>query len=334
MPRQRASATATPNVTQAYETVAARLTQALANPTPSTSEPVPTDSGVASPTPSLTATQGAQEPSQTPGSDTPAKRCDQAAAGSPIDVTVPDDTVMQPGQVFTKIWRLKNVGTCTWTSSYAITFFSGEKMGAPTVVPIPGVVAPGQSIDIAVDLQAPQEAGAYQGNWKLLNANGVLFGIGPEGSSPFWVRIKVVQTPTPSPTAPTATPTPTPTLTQTAIEAEGTLTLQINDKLDLDTNQVNNDNGEDLVFSIDDADTFSLTPLDGVTIGIFGIQQPQLSDCQSAEITSEPLILTALPSSVYVCYRTNQGLPGWLHTTELNEVERTLSLIFQTWALP
>src|SRR5512143_3278895 len=32
------------------------------------------------------------------------------------DVTVPDGTSYAPGTTFTKTWRLKNIGSCTWTT--------------------------------------------------------------------------------------------------------------------------------------------------------------------------------------------------------------------------
>src|SRR3972149_4698274 len=43
------------------------------------------------------------------------------------DVTIPDGTVMTPGQAFTKIWRIKNIGSCTWTG-FSLVFDSGNAM--------------------------------------------------------------------------------------------------------------------------------------------------------------------------------------------------------------
>jgi hypothetical protein len=99
-------------------------------------------------------------------------------------VTIPDDTVMTQGQTFTKTWRLKNVGTCSWTPSYAVIFFSGDSMNGPAVQALTGNVNPGQSLDIAVDLKAPNSNGNYTGYWKLRNGSGVTF-------SQFYVKIKV-----------------------------------------------------------------------------------------------------------------------------------------------
>src|ERR671924_1340934 len=68
------------------------------------------------------------------------------------DVTVPDGTRYDPGATFTKTWRLRNAGTCTWTTSYTMVFDSGTQMGSTTSVAMPSNVAPGQSIDLSVNM--------------------------------------------------------------------------------------------------------------------------------------------------------------------------------------
>ena len=47
-------------------------------------------------------------------------------------------------------------------------------------------------MDISVSLTAPNNLGGYAGYWKLRNAGGVPFGIGPWAQDPFWVNIKVL----------------------------------------------------------------------------------------------------------------------------------------------
>src|SRR5512146_15597 len=102
------------------------------------------------------------------------------------DVTVPDGTKFSPGSIFTKTWRLKNVGTCTWTTSYSMIFSSGEQMGGPASVNFPVNVAPGRSVDLSVHLTAPANAGHYIGYWKFRNASNVEFGIGTLANKPWW----------------------------------------------------------------------------------------------------------------------------------------------------
>ncbi|MFN2235951.1 MAG: NBR1-Ig-like domain-containing protein, partial [Anaerolineales bacterium] len=84
-----------------------------------------------------------------------------------------------------------NVGTCTWTSAYHLVFDSGNQMGAPDSQQLTtGTVEPGQQIDVSVNLVAPDDPGKYRGNYKLQNANGIVFGI-DQSSKPFWVEIRV-----------------------------------------------------------------------------------------------------------------------------------------------
>lgn len=137
-------------------------------------------------------------PTQTPilPTDTPAP----SLTASPIpcddlefveDVTIDDGTEISAGEPFQKIWRLKNVGSCTWTSAYDLVFDSGTQMGAPDSQQLTiETVDPGQEIDIAVNLVAPDDPGKYRGNFKLRNTSGTVFGIG-EKSKPFWVEIRV-----------------------------------------------------------------------------------------------------------------------------------------------
>ncbi|HMZ08288.1 MAG TPA: NBR1-Ig-like domain-containing protein [Anaerolineales bacterium] len=137
-------------------------------------------------TPTVTGTPPSPTPTST-GTVQP-NACDRAQFVS--DVTVPDGTSFAPGIGFNKTWRLKNVGTCTWTN-YSIMFDSGEKMGGPDSALIPTSVAPGQTVDITLQLTSPTTAGTYRGYWKLKNNTGVPFGIGSAGTKSFWVEIKV-----------------------------------------------------------------------------------------------------------------------------------------------
>lgn len=128
------------------------------------------------------------------------------------DVTVPDGTIFAPNTAFNKVWRLKNIGTCTWSTSYSTAFVSGERMSAADT-PFSQPVSPGQTGDLAVNMTAPSLAGSYRGFWELKNAAGNFFGLGSTFDKPFWVDIKVVGSappPTPTSTLPAATGTSSP----------------------------------------------------------------------------------------------------------------------------
>jgi len=114
-------------------------------------------------------------------------RCDAGAFVT--DVTYPDGSSVGLGVAFTKIWRIKNIGTCTWTTSYALVFSSGEGFGAKSSISLPGNVEPGQTIDLPVQLTAPNRGGHYQGYWLLRNAAGVLFGVGSSGQQSIYVDV-------------------------------------------------------------------------------------------------------------------------------------------------
>lgn len=119
------------------------------------------------------------------------------------DLTVPDDTVFAPGTEFEASWRLKNSGTCPWTEAYRLTLVGGDAMGALEPQPLPGPVAPGQTVDASVTLTAPAEPGTYRGNWQLADAAGTPFGINGVAEDAFWVQIVVEEGATPA-----ATPAP------------------------------------------------------------------------------------------------------------------------------
>jgi hypothetical protein len=211
------SPTSAEPATSAASTVQAILTEASRGTVPpefATSTPQPT----ASPTPQPT------EPSPTPASCT-----DKAAFMD--DVTIRDNTELDSGEAFVKTWRLQNTGTCVWSTAYHLVFIGGTRMGAASLVSLPTHVNPQSTVDLAVDMIAPSTSGTYQGFWKLTNANGDYFGIGPAGDQSFWVKIVVPgsnegsATPTksatssitPSPSSTTeASQTPTPSASRSA----------------------------------------------------------------------------------------------------------------------
>jgi hypothetical protein len=116
-------------------------------------------------------------------------RCDAAAFVT--DVTYPDGSLVGRGQTFTKTWRIKNIGTCTWTSGYELVFVSGERFGAKNAVALPANIPPGKSVDISLQLTAPNQDGRFRGDWKLRNASGIQFGFGSTGEAPIYVDVKV-----------------------------------------------------------------------------------------------------------------------------------------------
>jgi FtsP/CotA-like multicopper oxidase with cupredoxin domain len=107
--------------------------------------------------------------------------------------TVPDNTQFNAGQGFTKTWRLKNTGSCTWTAAFNAVWVQGDLMGADSVVPFTEVdIFPGQYAMIEVNMVAPAAAGHYKGYWMLRSNDGIVFGVGANGREWFWVDIESV----------------------------------------------------------------------------------------------------------------------------------------------
>ncbi|MBI9042842.1 MAG: hypothetical protein JEZ06_00060 [Anaerolineaceae bacterium] len=124
-------------------------------------------------------------------SATPTVRCDWAEFIK--DVNVPDGTQFLPGESFTKIWQLKNIGSCTWETGYELVFDKDAAMNGPSAKPLVDPIAAGETIEISVDLTAPITAGTYKGYWKLRNDSGQEFGIGKKADDPFYVEIEVIE---------------------------------------------------------------------------------------------------------------------------------------------
>ena len=122
-------------------------------------------------------------------SPTPSAGCDQAAF---VDETIPDGSQFPPGTTFNKTWTLRNTGSCTWNANYAVVFSSGTRMNAAEVIPLPTQsVPPGSNITITIPFTTPMEGGAYRADFKLRNADGVLFSF-KDPSQTFWVEVQVM----------------------------------------------------------------------------------------------------------------------------------------------
>jgi len=315
-----------------YETVSVLLTETAQVPDPSVSQTA-MPSGGDGPLPKATAVAAKEtavaQPAESKTGEPDSQICNLAQPGKPFDLTIPDDTYLNPGEYFSKTWRLVNAGSCNWTENYSVVWFSGNDLGVKKEQPLGINVAPGESVDVTVDMVAPQTPGSYQSNWKLRDENNELFGIGPQGVSPFWARIVVL--------APSdATPTPLPEMTPTpVIYAIGTFQLTPNTLVDLDTGQSDQDEGNDLEYFQSSDQQVYLTPLNGARVEIHrGEQSPDLRDCLMGNLSEEAINLNDLQPGMELCYRTNQGLPGRIEITSLEEDTARLNMDFVTWYVP
>jgi hypothetical protein len=102
--------------------------------------------------------------------------------------------VFLPSTAFTKTWTIKNLGTCTWDTSYQLIFWSGELMGGSTYYNLPEVVLPGDEVSISILLQSPAAEGLYTGYWRLKTPWNAVFGVG-QYSQAFYALIQVDRRP-------------------------------------------------------------------------------------------------------------------------------------------
>lgn len=125
------------------------------------------------------------------------------------DVTVADNTVMTPGQSFTKTWRVQNSGSCAWGAGYKFSLIGGDAMGAQALT-FTATVAPGATYEISVPMTAPSTGtGTVSGTWRMADAAGAFFG------DALTVIISLGSGGSTAPTATTGAPAPTVTLTPT-----------------------------------------------------------------------------------------------------------------------
>jgi hypothetical protein len=188
-------------IAAAVSTQLANLPTATVVPSSTPETPTPTS------TPSPTTNPPTQTVTPTPPYPYPyitwtPSTCDYSAFLADLDIV--DYSKIPPGITFTKTWRIKNIGTCTWTTQYRFQYISGNPMGADTIY-LPRVVPPGETIDLSLQMTAPDIEEDYSNFWRLRNTAGEIFG------TTFYVAIEVSNgagESTPTETQIPAAPTP------------------------------------------------------------------------------------------------------------------------------
>jgi uncharacterized protein YkwD len=149
-------------------------------------------------------------PADTPpapaGDDPQSAPCEDKAAFYD-DVTIPDDSPFKQAVEFTKTWRIRNEGTCTW-ASYQLVWAGGSLLDAAIANPIP-LTHPGDLVDISVKMRSPNQGGLYTSLWELQNTADKRFGVNSGGVDRIWTRISVTWYPDGS-TAPGVSALPVP----------------------------------------------------------------------------------------------------------------------------
>ena len=92
------------------------------------------------------------------------------------DVTIPDNTQMKPGEVFTKTWLVQNTGGCAWRAGLTFQHVGGDAMRGNTVT-LTDAIQTGSKREISVQLVVPSgQNGLIQGAWRMADESGNFFG--------------------------------------------------------------------------------------------------------------------------------------------------------------
>jgi hypothetical protein len=93
------------------------------------------------------------------------------------DITIPDGSEVHPGHNFTKVWEIKNTGTCTWDEGYALVYQGGVFDGYDIEIELRSqFVEPGETTKFEVNLTAPEKEGEATDCWKMRGDDGYYFG--------------------------------------------------------------------------------------------------------------------------------------------------------------
>lgn len=301
-------ATPDPFPTFAAQTVEVRLTNAVLLPDAQDTPPA-----VATTPAPATATNTSEAPTATnsPIPTTTEVPCNRAEFVQ--DVTIPDGTDMDPGESFTKTWRLRNTGSCDWNSNYELLFKDGDSMGGPATQDLTGSVDTGETVDISVDLEAPDDEGSYKGFWWLRSDTGIVFGVGGTSDVPFFVEIDVVE--------------------DVTILSNGEFDLDQTYFIDFDTGSVAPPSGDrDMQFQAVSASEKYLRPVNGAEIKKMNDRTPSKSDCESASLSSSKISLDDVDALDTFCFQTSNGNYGRFEIESISGGNpQTMHIDYLTW---
>lgn len=255
-----------------------------------------------------------------------------------MDVTIPDDSEIEAGAAFTKTWRLRNDGTCTWEPSYDLVFHHGDHMSAASAVALTGAVMPGQIVDLSIDMVAPADPGTYQGFWMLRNGENVLFGLGAGGDVAFWAKIVVPEESGETVFIPQLLAQPL-VLIDLFVSNGTDQTLMDSGCFDLDDGSIVSCGSVEADFRYNadltiggwppvPHETHDLDPLYSASFGEYGAAKPTGSDCQALSLGGGDIDL----DHTYYCYQTTDGKYGYIYVTSANLLK--MSFDWATYTFP
>ncbi|MBN1936025.1 MAG: hypothetical protein JW934_15255 [Anaerolineae bacterium] len=91
----------------------------------------------------------------------------EGIAGSiSLAVAMPAVMVVGVGEVIKQIWQITNQSETAWCRGASLHLTGHDQIQTQTSITVPDI-APGETVDIEVDMAALAEPGVYQGNWHL-----------------------------------------------------------------------------------------------------------------------------------------------------------------------
>jgi hypothetical protein len=143
----------------------------------------PTLESAATPLPTLPPESYLENPPAETPAPTPAPDCFSSLSYIE-DLTIPDGTLVAPGALLDKRWRVKNTGSCNWDERYRLKEIAGPEMGAlPEQRLFPA--RSGSEATLRILFTAPDEAGTYRSAWQAYDPEDRPFG------DPFFIQVAV-----------------------------------------------------------------------------------------------------------------------------------------------
>jgi len=90
------------------------------------------------------------------------------------DVTIPDGSILAPGEPFEKIWEIQNAGSVAWRGRNLRRVGTSSGPGRLVSEPLTAIppTQPGRLCLIRLALKAPQQPGTYYAAWKMVDEHG------------------------------------------------------------------------------------------------------------------------------------------------------------------
>ncbi len=101
------------------------------------------------------------------------------------DITIPDGTTVNQGEILDKRWLVENNGSCNWDHRFSLRLIAGPNMATQTEYAL-FPARSGTQAEIRILFTAPQDPGAQRSAWQAYDPKGNLFG------DPIFVEVVVI----------------------------------------------------------------------------------------------------------------------------------------------